>query len=344
MESDTRRLSFGVSRAGAPAAAASHPPRETISIIGTLNSFRMATMSACRRSITESRVAWIALSRCRTPMAMLRANGMPDTGSESGSATIVSGTAACLTQYPANGPHTIATSIESFATASTMSSGWSAGGAGRVGGWGIGVVVADQVDTDLQVLEDRVVERSDRQPPIGAIYEIVGGAVVRLGRRAGAGAHRRLPQHVTESREDRVAQIAPALGPPEIDHRRVQVLGDQVGDLVFEALFLVVGEGHLVRVDAHFQLGGGARGRAGEDGERSGGDQRRSAQFPPRVMHNAPVESWRRTVGCRTYYTRRRSAFAPTPGAPASCDTATPSRPYGRANTISVPPALLMLV
>src|SRR6266566_3118468 len=110
----------------------------------------MATMSACRRSITESRVARSALSRCRTPMAMLRANGMPDTGSESGSATIVSGTAARLTQYP-------------------------------VGGRSVGIVVTDQVHADLQVLEDRVVERSNRQPPIGAVHEIVRRAVVGLG-------------------------------------------------------------------------------------------------------------------------------------------------------------------
>src|SRR2546426_1369636 len=59
---------------------------------------------------------------------MSNANGTPDTASESGSGTMLSGTAARLTQYPALGPHTMARLIESRATASTMSSGWSAFG------------------------------------------------------------------------------------------------------------------------------------------------------------------------------------------------------------------------
>src|SRR5438874_1928436 len=100
------------------------------SSIGTLYSCRIAVISLLRRSITESSRALSSLSRCRTAIAMLKANGIPETGSESGSATIVSATGARLTQYPARGPHTMATSIESFATARMMSSGWSALGSG----------------------------------------------------------------------------------------------------------------------------------------------------------------------------------------------------------------------
>src|SRR5205807_10243949 len=88
----------------------------------------------------------------------------------------------------------------------------------RVGGWSVGIVVADQVHADLQVLEDRVVERVDREPPIGAVYEIVRRAVVGLGRRHWVEAHGRLHQHVTEAREYRVPQVAPPRGPPEVHH------------------------------------------------------------------------------------------------------------------------------
>src|SRR2546426_969861 len=65
---------------------------------GTLYSCRIAVISLLRRSITESSCALSSLSRCRTAIAMLNANGMPETASESGSATMVSGTGWRLTQ------------------------------------------------------------------------------------------------------------------------------------------------------------------------------------------------------------------------------------------------------
>src|SRR5205809_448759 len=48
-----------------------------------------------------------------------------------------------------------------------------AAGAQRVRGRRLRVVVADHVDADLEVLEQRVIERAEGQPAVGAVHEVI---------------------------------------------------------------------------------------------------------------------------------------------------------------------------
>src|SRR6266571_1959514 len=210
----------------------------------------------------------------------------------------------------------------------------------------VGVIVADHVDADLQALEDRVIERAQGEPAVGAVHEVVRGAVIRLRRRHGIEAHRGLDHDIAESAEDGVSQDAAAAGPPVVGNRRVQISGDDVGDLVFEALLLVVGEGQVVRIGADPEVRRRPALRTGHEGHAGGGDEQRPREFTPCGMHAmlraGPSEGERGAQVLHPVPERVRSGTGYT-ATSAYCDWRYPSTAYN-PNTSSVPPALLMLM
>src|SRR5213592_1183933 len=203
---------------------------------------------------------------------MSNANGTPDTASESGSGTMLSGTAARLTQYPALGPHTMARLIESRATASTMSSGWSAFGSAF---------------KKLPNPTRPTMPRCASACAGGAIDEVVRGAVVGLRRGDRVEPDGGFDHDVAEAAEDRVAHEAAPARPPVVDHARVEIARDDQGDLVLEALFPVVGEGHVVRVGADPELRT-RPWRTPHERDRRGGDAHRPGELHPSEMHGSP--------------------------------------------------------
>src|SRR5437870_11837538 len=102
---------------------------------------------------------------------------------------------------------------------------------------------------------------------------------------------------------------------PVVGDRRVQIAGDDVGDLVFEALLLVVGEGQVVRIGADPEVRRRPTLRTGHEGHAGGGDEQRPREFTPCGMHACSVRVRQKVNAVPKYYTRCRSAFAPAPGA-----------------------------
>jgi hypothetical protein len=47
-----------------------------------------------------------------------------------------------------------------------------------MGRWGIGIVVADELYADAEVVEERIIEGADSQPLVLTVDKDIGGAVV----------------------------------------------------------------------------------------------------------------------------------------------------------------------
>ena len=110
-------------------------------------------------------------------------------------------------------------------------------------------------ETDLLVRQHGIADRR-RLDAIGrARHEHIAGVVVGVRRLhdrvAGHGPH----DEIALPRPQGIADEANHLGEPDIADRQLQVGADEVGDLVLEALLLLVREGQVVRIGTYAEFG-----------------------------------------------------------------------------------------
>src|SRR5262249_47563401 len=122
----------------------------------------------------------------------------------------------------------------------------------------IRVILAEQVDADLDRLQDRIIERLELEAFIFAVYEDVRRSVVRLRGAdqvvAGWRADHDVAAALFERGIHRVPDEAAPLPPPDVADLRAEVFGDDLGDLVLEAFLLLVRERKVLRVGADAEL------------------------------------------------------------------------------------------
>ena len=117
------------------------------------------------------------------------------------------------------------------------------------------VLLAEDMDADLQRAQARVVEAGDVQVAIAAGDEHVGGTVVGRGGLRLSKADRHAHHDVADACVERALEETSPLRQPEVVEGPVQVAArSDRGDLVLEALLLLVRERQVVRVGADPQL------------------------------------------------------------------------------------------
>ncbi len=125
-----------------------------------------------------------------------------------------------------------------------------------VGGRAVRIIVPDRVNADLELAQNRVIERADLEPAVFPIEKDIGGAVVGLGRQDKLVAAGNAHHHITGSLPQCVPDEAASLRPPGVTDASVQFRGDQLRDLVLEPFLPPIGIGKVVRVGADPELPG----------------------------------------------------------------------------------------
>src|SRR5205807_6306157 len=97
---------------------------------------------------------------------------------------------------------------------------------------------SDDLYSDPQLLQAGIIERSDAEVTVATRNEDVRRPVVRLRRHRQLVVTRDAEHAVAGSGFECVAHETPALRPPRVLHARVEITGDQLGDLVLESLAL----------------------------------------------------------------------------------------------------------
>jgi hypothetical protein len=118
--------------------------------------------------------------------------------------------------------------------------------------WKAVVLLTEDVNTDLQRAEARIVERRDVQVAIAPRDEDISGAIVGARRVSFVDACRHAHHNVADTTVQCFLKEGLALRKPEIGDLHVEIFADECGELIFKSLLLVIGVGEIVgiRTDA----------------------------------------------------------------------------------------------
>src|SRR4051794_23948483 len=143
-------------------------------------------------------------------------------------------------------------------------------------------IVADQLDADLQAFETGVVEGEAVKSCIATADEHIGRAVIGTARRHDVHVAADTGPEIALLLIQSVTDIAPALRPPDILQFRVEIGGNELGELIFEALTRSIREGKVVGV------GAGGKRALRHQAARAEQDQSDDCDAPHRGAATAP--------------------------------------------------------
>ena len=179
--------------------------------------------------------------------------------------------------------------------------------------WRIRVVIADNVNTDPQVLETWIVQRAQVVVTIGARDEHVGRVIVRNRRFDAVVSRGHAHDQVASPRVHGAPQERAPFRVPHELHGCAEIVREALGDRVFETLASLVGERQVVRVgaDPERRLRTGPRllrprrHTTDDKGQRDSSQDPAAASRPcatPRPTTPgrglAPTRDWRRPARC----------------------------------------------
>jgi hypothetical protein len=128
------------------------------------------------------------------------------------------------------------------------------------------------MDTDPQRVQPGIIERSDAQVVIAPRDEYITGAIVGSGRvgfvETGGHAH----DHIARAAVQRLAEERFSLRKSEIGNLHIKIFPDERGDLILEALLLVIGIGKVVGISTDAQIGGAEAWKTGSNEHEPPGD------------------------------------------------------------------------